>query len=235
VTADDLDDDAAPAWRRSWRRRAEVAAIAGLGAPLLGLLGRTIRLEAAGGEHLDALDRSGERYIVALWHGHILPGMWYFRDRGIVVVTSENFDGEWIARILARFGYGAARGSSSRNARAATLQLVRDVRAGRPAAFTLDGPRGPAREAKPGAVWLAGATGAPLLPCHIEAERSWELRSWDRAQIPRPFSRVHLVVGAPIVIARGMDDDAQARACRDLEAVLEGLRRRACGLAKREA
>ncbi len=75
-------------------------------------------------------------------------------------------------------------------ARKALLQLKRDMAAGRPAGFTVDGPRGPARVAQPGAVWLAKATGNPMLPFHLEAERHWTLRSWDRTQIPKPFARV---------------------------------------------
>jgi lysophospholipid acyltransferase (LPLAT)-like uncharacterized protein len=225
----------APAWRQSRLKRFQVAAIAAIGYPLVALLGLTLRLRVEGREHMDAVFASGRPYIVGFWHGRILPLSLYFKNRGIVVITSENFDGEWIARIIGRLGYGTARGSSSRNARAATLQLVRDIRAGRSVGFTLDGPRGPARVAKPGAIWLAGATGAPLLPCHAEAERSWELRSWDRTQIPRPFSRVHMVVGKPIELPRGLGDDAQAEASRELEAVLEVLRRRACALAHREA
>jgi lysophospholipid acyltransferase (LPLAT)-like uncharacterized protein len=224
-----------PDWRRSRLKRIQAAAIAAIGAPLIALLGLTLRLRAEGWEHLDAVTASGRPYIVGFWHGRILPMMLFFRDRGIIVITSENFDGEWIARIIARFGCGTARGSSSRKARAATLQMVRDMRAGRPTAFTLDGPRGPARVAKPGAIWLAGATGAPVLPCHVEAERRWELRSWDRAQIPKPFSRVHLVIGRPIEVPRGLDDQGQEQACRGLEAVLGDLQRRACRLAKREA
>jgi hypothetical protein len=89
--------------------------------------------------------------------------------------------------------------------------------------------------AKPGAVWLAGATGAPLLPIHAEAESSWSLHSWDRTQIPKPFSRVHMVVGDPMTLPAGMSDEAQDAACRSLEAVLERLRRRACQLAGVEA
>ena len=113
---------------------------------------------------------------MAFWHGRILPATYYFRRRGIVVITSENFDGEWIAGIIERFGYGTARGSTSRGARKALLQLTRDMAAGKPAAFTLDGPRGPARVAQPGAVWLAKATGNPVLPFHLEASRHWTLR-----------------------------------------------------------
>ena len=108
---------------------------------------------------------------MAFWHGRILPATIYFRRRGIVVITSENFDGEWIAGIIERFGYGTARGSTSRGGRRALLQLKRDMAAGRPAAFTLDGPRGPARVAQPGAVWLAKATGNPVVPFHLEADQ----------------------------------------------------------------
>jgi hypothetical protein len=224
-----------PNWRQSRLKRFQVAAIAAIGYPLIELLALTLRLRVEGRERMDAITASGRPYIVSFWHGRILPLSLYFRGRGIVVITSENFDGEWIARIIGRLGYGTARGSSSRNARAATLQMVRDIRAGRSTAFTLDGPRGPARVAKPGAVWLASATGAPLLPIHAECERSWELRSWDRTQIPKPFSRVHMVVGEPIELPRGLGEEAQEQACRELERVLEELRRRACEIAKREA
>ena len=224
-----------PSWQHSRLKRFQAAAIATIGAPLVGLLGLTLRLRVEGREHFDAVTASGRPYIVSFWHGRILPMIIFFRHRGIIAIISENFDGEWISRIIARFGYGTARGSSSRSARAATLRMVRDIRSGRSTAFTLDGPRGPARVAKPGAIWLAGATGAPVLPCHAEAERSWDLRSWDRAQIPKPFSRIHLVIGSPIAVPRGLDDEGQARACRHLESVLEDLRLRACRLANREA
>ena len=76
-------------------------------------------LDVEGREHLEAVTASGRPYIVAFWHGRILPLSLYFRGRGIVVITSENFDGEWIARIITKLGYGTARGSSSRHARAA--------------------------------------------------------------------------------------------------------------------
>ncbi len=146
-----------PAWRASRRKRAELALIAGLGYPLLAALGSTYRYVVDGLEHLHAAEALGHP-IHAFWHGRILPGTVYFKRRGIVVITSENFDGEWIARIITKFGYGTARGSSSRGALKAMLQLLRDVK-DRPVAFTLDGPRGPARVAQPGALWLSKATG----------------------------------------------------------------------------
>jgi lysophospholipid acyltransferase (LPLAT)-like uncharacterized protein len=218
------------AWRASASKRAQVAGIAGLGYPLINALGHTLRWRVEGLQHLDAILASGRQPIMGFWHGRILPATWYFRRRGIVVITSENFDGEWIARIIERFGYGTARGSTSRGARKAMLQLVRDMRAGRPVGFTLDGPRGPARVAQPGAVWLARATGNPVLPFHLEASRHWTLRSWDRTQIPKPFSTVALVMGRPLDIARAAPDDELEAARRELEERLATLEQRARAL-----
>ena len=78
------------------------------------------------------------------------------------------------------------------------MQLRRDLAAGKPAAFTIDGPRGPARVAQPGAVFLAGATAQPILPFHIESTSAWTLNSWDRTQVPKPYARIGVAIGAPI-------------------------------------
>jgi lysophospholipid acyltransferase (LPLAT)-like uncharacterized protein len=218
-------------WRASWRKRTEVAAIAAVGAPLIGALGRTWRWQAEGLEQAAAIEAAGEQPIFALWHGRILPAVSFLRDRGIVAITSENFDGEWIARIMRRFGYAASRGSTSRGAARALRQLLREVRH-HPAAFTVDGPRGPARVAQPGAVWLARASGNPVLPFHIEAARHWELRSWDRGQVPHPFSRVAIVFGAPLHVPRDADDQGLERARVHLEHSLAACERRCRELLK---
>ena len=160
---------------------------------------------------------------MAFWHGRILPATYYFRDRGIVVMTSENFDGEWIARIIERFGFETSRGSSSRGGIKALLQLKRDMAAGKSAGFTVDGPRGPARVAQPGAVWLAKTTGNPVLPFHLEASRYWTIGSWDRTQIPRPFTTVSIVVGEPLYVAPDADDPAIEEARLLLEERLRAL------------
>ena len=223
--------DTAPAWRASYRKRAELALIAGVGYPLLAALGKTYRFVVDGLEHLHAAEALGQP-IHAFWHGRILPGSVYFQRRGIVVITSENFDGEWIARIITRFGYGTARGSSSRGALKAMLQLVREVR-NRPVAFTLDGPRGPARVAQPGAVWLSKATGNPIIPFHLESDRHWTMKSWDRTQIPKPFAHVGLAFAPPIVVPREADaGELEAWRAR-LEAALADCERRSAGLVNR--
>jgi lysophospholipid acyltransferase (LPLAT)-like uncharacterized protein len=218
-----------PASQLSRTKRLQARAISALGYPVVAGLCRTLRWRIEGAAHFDAATRSGRQPILALWHGRIFAGLHYFRHRGVVVITSRNFDGEWIARILHRFGFGTARGSSSRGGVGALVQLRRDLSSGHPAAFTVDGPRGPARVAQPGAVWLAGATGSPLLPFHIEADRYWEPSSWDRTQIPKPFSSVALVIGPPIPVPDTADETIEAKRL-ELEAALASLEARALAL-----
>jgi len=202
-------------WQSSRLKRLQIAAIAGVGYPLINALGHTLRWRVEGLQHYEAIIASGRQPVMTFWHGRILPATFYFRRRGIVVITSENFDGEWIARIIERFGYGTARGSTTRGGQRAMVQLVRAMKAGKPAGFTLDGPRGPVRVAQPGAAGLAGATGNPLLPFRLEAARAWTLRSWDQTQIPKPFTCVSLVVGEPIDVPSDATDE-QLRSAREL-------------------
>jgi lysophospholipid acyltransferase (LPLAT)-like uncharacterized protein len=216
---------AAAPWRESRAKRAQVAAIANAGWPIIEALAGTYTYTVSGEKHMAALAPGQPAPILAFWHGRVLAVIPFFRDRGIVVITSENFDGEWIARIIGRFGYGTARGSSSRGGARALVQLRRDLADGRPVAFTLDGPRGPARVAQPGAVWLAGATGHPIVPFHAEADRAWTARSWDRHLIPKPGATIRMAIGEPLYVS-GTDDASLASAqaalterLRDLESL----------------
>jgi lysophospholipid acyltransferase (LPLAT)-like uncharacterized protein len=214
-------------WRSSRLKRFQVRAIAGLGYPVISTLGRTLRWRADGVEHLESVRAAGHYPIFGFWHGRILFGTLYFQRRGIVVITSENFDGEWIARIIARFGFGTARGSTSRGALRAMVQLVRDMAVGKSAAFTLDGPRGPARVAQPGAVWLASKTGNPVVPFHVESSAHWTLGSWDRTQIPKPFSTAAIAIGRPLYVDNNATDSDLEAARLDLEARLAEAESRA--------
>jgi len=202
-----------------------------LGYRLAAALGSTLRWRVEGLGHYDEIVLGGRQPIMAFWHGRILPATIYFKNRGIVVITSENFDCEWIAGIIERFGYGTARGSTSRGGRRALIQMMRDMEAGKPTGFTLDGPRGPARVAQAGAVWLSKATGNPVLPFHLEANRHWTINSWDQTQIPKPFSTVALVVGEPFTVPTDADDDEIEGARRRLEEQLQQLEARASALA----
>jgi hypothetical protein len=220
----------AESWRSSRSKRFQAALISAAGFPIIAALGSTLRWRVEGLEHYQHVIDGGRQPVMAFWHGRILPATVYFRNRGIVVITSENFDGEWIAGIIERFGYGTARGSTSRGAVKALVRLKRDMAAGKPAGFTLDGPRGPARVAQPGAVWLAKATGNPILPFHLESDRHWTASSWDRTQIPKPWSTVAIAMGEPFDVPPAADDAALERVRLDLEARLAALEARALAM-----
>jgi len=209
---------------------AQARLIAALGEPVIRVLCHTLRWRVDGMEHHEHIIAGGRQPIFAFWHGRILSATYHWRERGIVVMTSRNFDGEWIARIIERFGYDTARGSTSRGASRALIQLKRDVAGGRSAAFTVDGPRGPARSVQPGAVWLAGVTGNPILPFHIEADRYWSMASWDRTQIPRPFAITAVAIGAPFEVPHPSEAGGLEASRVQLERVLGALATRATSM-----
>lgn len=194
---------------------------------LIRTIGATLRFEVKGWEnHTDA-----EPLIYCFWHNRIPIATYFWRHRGIVVMSSRSFDSEYIARFIQRFGYGAARGSSTRGGKAALIQMIRAVRSGKSAAFTVDGPRGPIYEAKPGAITLAAKSGVAILPFSISLERCWRLPSWDRIEIPKPFSRAFVVIGERFY-AKDDDHDLKLKH-RQLQLNLEDLRMQSDSLAKR--
>jgi len=217
-------------WRASRAKRLQARLISTVGYPIIASLGSTFRWRVDGADQYQRVVGGGRRPIMAFWHGRILPATVYFKRRGIVVITSENFDGQWIAGIIERFGYGTARGSTSRGAVKALVQLKRDMAAGKPAAFTIDGPRGPARVAQPGAIWLAKATGNPIVPFHIESDRYWTANSWDRTMVPKPWARVAIAIGEPMEIDPRADGAAVEAGRLELESRLTSLERRAFDL-----
>src|SRR5688572_11093615 len=164
------------------------------------VIGWTIRWETEGLENLESVQADGGIPIYCLWHDRIFAGTYFLRGRGIVVITSQSLDGEYIARFLKRLGYGTVRGSSSRGGVRALIEMVRCMRDGLSMAFTVDGPRGPRYEAKSGAVLLAKKTGNPMLPFSVALSRLWTVNSWDKMQIPKPFARARFILSDPIYV-----------------------------------
>jgi len=188
------------------------------------IFGSTIRWEVRGEEHLEAIYDQGRRAIFTFWHSCIFPATWFWRKRGIVVMSSRSRDGEYIARFIQRFGYGAARGSSSRGAGRALAEMVECMENGIDVAFTIDGPRGPVYVAKDGAVILARHAGHGILPFHIAMKRYLEAPSWDRLQIPLPFTRAVMLIAEPVFVGRdpaGCEPQAKQA---ELQATLDRLR-----------
>ena len=128
--------------------------------------------------------------IYCFWHQCVLPCTIYFTHSHAVILISKSFDGELVTRVLRLFGYDAVRGSSSNHAHEGLLGLKNVIESGRTAIFTADGPRGPIYRTKMGPVKLAQMTGAPIGAFHLQPERAWTLRAWDRFLIPKPFTRI---------------------------------------------
>ena len=192
---------------------------------LIRVICATLRWEAHGADQLEAIHASGHRAIMTFWHVCIFNATWFWRKRGIVVMSSTSRDAEYTGRFIKRFGYGTARGSATRGSGRALSEMAECLLNGMDVAFTIDGPRGPAYQAKPGAVTLARHTGQAILPFHIATARYWELPSWDRLQIPRPFTRAAVFVGAPVYVARHAGKDEIEAQQAALQATLDRLRR----------
>jgi lysophospholipid acyltransferase (LPLAT)-like uncharacterized protein len=190
---------------------------------LINLIGKTVRFEVEGWENFEAIERAGKFPIYTFWHNRIFLGTYFFRRRGIVVITSRSFDGEYIARFIQRFGYGAVRGSSTRGGAAALVEMIRLMRAGLPMGFTIDGPKGPKYVAKIGACLLAKKTGNPLMPFSVEAEKFWQVKSWDNLQIPKPFSRAKLIIAEPIYVSKVAADTELETKRSELQKSLDEL------------
>jgi len=187
------------------------------------VIGPTLRIDAEN-EHFysDVLD-SGCQPIIAIWHNRIFAGVWYLRNRGLAVLTSKSKDGEYIARFLTRFGFGAIRGSSSRGGVRGLVEMIRLMREGVPMAFTVDGPRGPRYVVKSGPVMLAKKTGNPILPFIIECSSYWQIKSWDGLQIPRPFARAKVIYSEPIYVEDESGDAGIERKRVELQKSLDEL------------
>jgi lysophospholipid acyltransferase (LPLAT)-like uncharacterized protein len=167
-----------------------------IGAAVIRGLGRSMRMESQGHEHVDALYRQGRHIILAFWHAQQLMVPTGYRGPGANVLISRHQDGEIIARIISRFGHRAVRGSSTRGGALALRELIRLGRSGADLVVTPDGPKGPRQIAKLGVVQLAKATGLPIVPLAFSCSK----KNSSRAGIGS-CSRIHgpvaSICGAP--------------------------------------
>lgn len=209
--------------RWSLRQRIELSLIVFAGYWFIRLLGPTLRVSVSYEE--GAQKTLDERPLVAsFWHECMIPATYLFRHMGIRVMSSFSYDGEYMGRIIRRFGFVAVKGSSSRNPIRALLGLRRALEEGWTVAFTLDGPRGPRRKVKPGPAGLARSSDLAMTTFHAAVEKAWVLRSWDRMMIPKPFSRVLVRVGKLIPVPPDTSDEDLERSSAELQASLDRIR-----------
>jgi len=190
---------------------------------LINYIGLTARFEVVGWENHDKAEENGGLPIYVFWHDRIFLTTYWWRKRRIVVMTSRSFDGEYIARFIQRFGYGAVRGSSTRGGVGAIVEMARLMRAGCTTAFTIDGPKGPRYVAKMGAVLLAKKTGHPIMPVTMALGSYWTISSWDKFQIPKPFTKARVYVAPPIYVPADADEELLNAKRDELQASLDGL------------
>ncbi len=165
--------------------------------------------------------------LLCFWHNRIL-GITFAFDRlypknrlGVTVLTSPSRDGEILAQLVAAFGMGSVRGSSSRRGSRALLELVRLVRMGRDIAITPDGPRGPKYSLGPGVILLAQNTGARIIPVHARFQRCLRMKTWDGFIIPLPFSTVSVTIAEPLEIPENLSGEEFETARKQLEELLK--------------
>lgn len=190
---------------------------------LVKLIGMTLRFEVEGD---DPMANKGEDYrppILCFWHDRIFSSTYFFRDRDIVVMSSISFDAEYTARCIQRLGFGVIKGSSTRGGTRALVEMIRMMKNGTPTAFTIDGPKGPRYQAKPGPSLLAKRSGSHIVPFVLETSSFRSLGTWDKLQIPIPFSKAKVFFGEPILVAKDADDEALEATTAMLQKSLDEL------------
>jgi lysophospholipid acyltransferase (LPLAT)-like uncharacterized protein len=206
--------------RFTLRQRIVLRIIIFLGHAIIRLIGPTLRVSVSHEEgSQQTLDQ--RPLIASFWHSCMIPATYIFRDMGIRVMSSDSYDGQYMGRIIHKFGFLAVKGSSSRNAVRALLGLRRSLEEGWTVAFTLDGPRGPRHKVKPGPVALARSSGVAMTMFHAAVDKAWVLNSWDRLMIPIPFSRVLVRVGKLIHVPSDATDEDIQRYTAELQGALD--------------
>lgn len=208
-----------------WSRRAQIPFIAAAVYAVICVLGPTLRYEILGWQHIERTYAAKRRCIWAFWHRIIIPIVWWARNRGIVVMNTTAFDGQWTRKVIEWLGFGTAQGSSSRGGLRGLAVMAKRLAEGRDCAFTIDGPRGPRYVAKPGPVLLARKTGCPITVFHMGVDRGKTFeRTWDHFLLPAPFARVVMLCAPPIYVPADADAAAIEEKHAEMQRALERVR-----------
>ena len=176
---------------------------------LLSLLGRWVfqllfflnKVSVTGEENLLKLIKSGKPIMLCVWHGRLLFPSWYIRHHTTLhIISSRHADSEILAHILRKWGYGLIRGSTNKGGMNVIKEMTKIFSKGGMIAVTNDGPKGPARIAKSGSIGLAIKNNVKIISVTGSATKYWQIKSWDRFMLPRPFGKIQIVVSAPMDI-----------------------------------
>ncbi len=172
---------------------------------IIRLLKVTVRFKLVSPDYLDEMVKQGEGCILVFWHGQMLIPLMYHSGKGIFVLVSQNIDGEIIARILNNLGNDSIRGSSSKDGKKVFSEILNKLKENNVVAITPDGPRGPYRKLKMGAVYIAKKSGCPLIPISVYAKNMKNLKSWDKFIIVKPFTECIISYGEPIYVKEDVE------------------------------
>ena len=200
-----------------------------LGSLLVRLIVCTLRVRVIGDDSPPGRGPGGRIYC--FWHSQLLSLAYLYRNRKIIIMASRHRDAEYIVQVTRRLGFGSVRGSSTRGGARALTEALSRLAEGADLAVTPDGPRGPRQQVKPGTLFLARQSGAPIVPGAAVPQRAWRLNSWDGFYIPKPFSRLAVVIGEPIYLAGGLGEDQMEAERLHLEQVLNDLTDKAARMA----
>jgi lysophospholipid acyltransferase (LPLAT)-like uncharacterized protein len=196
---------------------------------ILWLWAKSARTTVIGEEPYKKLRNEGKPVIILIWHGRIFFAPYFFRHREIMPLVSPSEDGEIIAQIVSRWGYKALRGSSSHSIVKAWNEMKRELKAGGELIIVPDGPKGPGREMKLGAIKLAEETGASLIPFTFSSSKRKTLNSWDRFLIPKPFTKFVAIYGDPISIGSDLTKQELKEKRQEVEDIMIELDEKADG------
>ena len=205
------------------------AVLAPVAVLLIRLVWTTHRIRVVDGDELRSLVGDGRPVILTCWHEGIFVLAWYLQRLAtmgakVTYLISPSRDGDLAARMVEVLGGRSVRGSATRSGVKAMRGLYRAIsRDGASPVVLPDGPTGPRRECKAGALLLAQLSGAHIVPIACAATPGWRLRTWDRMLVPPPFARLRIVVGTPYRLGKGTDEEHLERARIDLERRLEVL------------
>jgi hypothetical protein len=211
--------------RLPWSRRIQIPVIAAAVYSVICTLGPTLRYELLGYQLTERVHASGVRCIFAFWHRVIIPIAWWARNRGIVILNTTAFDGQWTRKVIEWLGFGTAQGSSTRGGLRGLAVMARRLQAGVDCGFTIDGPRGPRYVAKPGPVMLARKTGCPIVVFHVGVDRGKTFeKTWDHFLLPAPFARAVILCARPIFVPTDANAELMEAKHAEMQRELERVR-----------
>lgn len=196
----------------------------------INFLCKTLKIEKTNQQVIDNLNQQKQNFVLAFWHSTMLLPWYVHRNQNFAALTSLSKDGDLLARQLKSWNYKVVRGSSSKGGDVALGIMVDLAKNKYSVAITPDGPRGPVRKFKAGAVITAKRSGIPLVLAGVGFQKKRKLKSWDSFEIPKFFSRAKIVYSEPIFVNSELSYEETSEIIKKCEQILNELQDSALNL-----